>query len=224
MQKLIYSQDRVAEARYIRGCWYNGESIDRTPFVYTVNDGKNAPYNYAKMCADSKFAAESVLHALQRQLNAFPDCDFLPIIDVAYLGQGILAAIYGAKQYLVESAPPFTEGRLFDDIYEAAGLTNNFDMEKTEWCGILKEHILRLMDATGWRLPIGAPDYQSPYGTATKLLPNEDLMMAMYDEPELTRQFLDTITDGIIMLSDIIVKWVGEDKYAHNRSNPVPGK
>ena len=224
MKKLVYSRDRVAEAKDIRKRWYYGEKTGRAPFVFTVNEGKPNPYNYLQMCNDVDIAAESVLNALQHQLGSFPDCDYIPIIDVFYLGQGILAAMYGAEQYLVEKDPPFTQGRLFNNIYETEKLSNDFEIEDTVWGMKLKEHIERLMDATGGQIPVGAPDYQSSYGTATKLLPNEELMMAMYDEPELTRQFLERITDGIIKLSDTIVKWVGKENYAHNRSNPIPGE
>jgi len=229
MKKLSFSKDRLAEARDIRERWYNGEKTERLPYVFTVNPGNGAaaapkPPNFRAMCADGKTAVESAIDNMQYQLDTFPDCDYLPVFDFAYLGQGILASMYGAVQYVVDNQPPFTEGRLFGDIYETEKLSNDFEPESTEWGRKLKEHVERFIDATGGQIPVGAPDYQSPYGTATKLMPNEELMMAMYDEPELTRQFLERITDGIIKLSDAMRRWAGADNYACNRSNPIPGK
>jgi len=230
MTKLSFSKDRLLEARDIRERWYNGEKTERLPFVFSVSDAGNKnllganPYNYIEMCASSKTAVEGVILSLQHQLSTFPDCDYLPILDVYYLGQGILAAIYGAEQYIVEKDPPFTKGRIFNNIYETVNLSNDFDIENTVWGRKLKEHVERFVDATDGQIPVGPPDYQSPYGTATKLLHNEELMMAMYDEPELTHQFLERITDGIIKLSDAMQKWAGADNYVHNRSNPIPGK
>jgi len=162
--------------------------------------------------------------SMQYQFDTFPDSDHIPAMTLYYMGEGILAAIYGAKQYLVERDPPYTEGRLFADIFEAQKISNDFDIEDTEWGKILKEHVLCFMDATHGEIPVGPPDYQSPYGTATKLMPNEDLMIAMYEEPDLVHVFLERVTDGIIKLTETMEKWVGPDLYAKNLSNPIPGK
>jgi len=230
LRKLNFSKDRVAEAMDIRERWYAGEKTERTPFVFTVTPEKSCsyvsanPYNFIEMCGDADKAVEGQLIGMQHQFDTFPDCDYLPVMVLHYFGQGILASMYGAKQLIVEKDPPFTEGRLFNDIYETERMDNDFDIEKTEWGRMLKEHVERFVDATDGQVPVGPPDYQSPYGTATKLMPNEELMMAMYDEPELTRKFLGKVTDGIIKLSDTMEKWAGKGNYAHNQSNPIPGK
>ena len=229
MHKLRYDRDRVAEARDLRVRWYRGEKTERTPFVFTVppKDPGCAmpacPYTYQELCEDAGKVVDGFVRSLQYQFDTYPDCDFLPCFSMHYLGEGILAALYGAKQYVVERTPPFTEGRVFHTIEETVRLSNDFEVEATEWGQKLKEHICRLLDATDGEIPISGVDYQSPYGTATKLLDNEALMMALYDEPELVHAFFQKVTDGIRKLVDTILEWIGPEHFALNRNNPVPG-
>ncbi|MCL2388459.1 MAG: hypothetical protein FWC89_13070, partial [Defluviitaleaceae bacterium] len=115
------------------------------------------------------------------------------------------------------------EGRIYKDIYEAEAVANDFEIEDTEWGKKLKEHMEIFIEATNGEIPVCIADYQSPYGSATKLLPNEELMMAMYDEPELVHKLLNTVTDGIIKLIDTMEKWAGEELFAYNMYNPLPG-
>ena len=230
MKKLNYSKDRLAEARNIRERWYNNEPVERPPYVFSVrSDVSNAwlaanPYNFQEMCEDSKTAVEGITLSMQYQFDTFPDCDYLPVMPLFYMGEGILAAMYGAEQLVVPHDPPYTKGRVFGDIYEAQKISNDFEIESTFWGRRLKEHVERFVDATNGEIPVGPPDYQSPYGTATKLMPNEELMMAMYSEPELVKKFIGAVTDGIIKLSEAMERWVGSDVYAHNFSNPIPQK
>jgi len=230
MLKLNFSKDRLAEAREVREKWYTHEKTDRIPYLFSVpapfaNSWMgNNPYNFKEMCESSKKAVEGLMLSMQYQFDTFPDCDYLPAMMIYYMGEGILAALYGAEQLLKERDPPYTKGRLFSDIYDAQNISNDFEIEDTEWGKILKEHVLCFMDATHGEIPVGPPDYQSPYGTATKLMPNEELMIAMYEEPELVHNFLRCVTDGIIKLTEKMEMWVGPDLYAKNLSNPVPGK
>lgn len=230
MRKLRYDRDRVAEARDLRARWYAGEPTERTPFVFSVPPAvpgyamPGCPYTYRELCEDGNKVVDGYLQSLQHQFDTYPDSDFLPDFTMHYMGEGILASMYGAKQYVVEKTPPFTEGRVFGSIEETVRLSNDFAVEDTEWGRKLKEHILCLMDATDGEIPISGVDYQSPYGTATKLLDNEALMMALYDEPEMVHAFLGRITDGICKLVDAITGWIGSERFALNRSNPIPGK
>jgi len=220
----------VAQARDLRLRWYRGEDVERAPFVYSVAPDKPGcwlpaqPYNFKEAIEDSAKAVEGQMLSIQHQFDTFPDCDFLPYMNLFYLGEGILASVYGAIQYVIHNNPPFTEGRLFKDIYDARRLHNDIDIESTEWGAKLKEHVQRFVEATNGEIPVGSPDYQSPYGTATKLVPNEELMMAMYDAPELVHEFLDKITDGIINLLEAVERWVGPELLARNIKNPIPGE
>ncbi|MCL2665015.1 MAG: uroporphyrinogen decarboxylase family protein [Defluviitaleaceae bacterium] len=230
MKKLRFSKDRLAEAKDIRRRWYAGEKTERTPFTFTVNAAVHGAwmggnkYNFTDVCNDSKKAVEANLLSIQHMFDTFPNCDMLPQMNLYYFGEGILASIYGAKQLIADYDPPYTEGRYFKTIYETEKLSNEIDFEKTFWGARLKEDVERFVDATGGQITVGPPDYQSPYGTATKLLPNEALMLAMYDEPELTHKFLNNVTDGIIKLNECMERWAGSDVYARNHSNPIPGE
>lgn len=224
----------MAEARDLRARWYNGEKTERIPFVYSLAEQQlkpsqsmrsaDNPHTFREMCEDGRKAVDWQIACMQRQFDGFPDCDYLPAMNLYYLGEGILAAIYGAEQFLVDEYPPFTKGRIYPTIEATMAISNEIEIEDTVWGRILKEHVEMFVDASGGEIPVSMPDYQSPYGTATKLAPNEELMLAMYDAPELVHQFLSTITDGIIRLISALERWVGKDLVAHNLSNPIPGK
>ena len=230
MVKLRYDKERVARAKDLRLRWYNHEKTERIPFVYTVTPDVSGawlpgcPYNFKDLVLDPKKAVEGNMLSIQHQFDSFPDCDYLPAMNLFYLGEGILASMYGAKQYVVADNPPFTEGRRFKNIYETQGLDNDFEIENTEWGAKLKEHAERFVHATNGEIPVIVADYQSPYGTATKLVPNEELMMAMYDAPELVHNFLALMTGGIIKLVEAMKTWVGAANVACNIKIPIPGE
>ena len=228
--KLSYSKDRVEEAKEIRDRWYNHLPVERTPYLFTVTPQKTeswlpgCPYNFKETGSDSKKAVDGNILSIQHQFDTFPDCDYIPLMLLYYLGEGLLAAMYGADQVLDDNYPPFTKGRVYKNIYETQKMTVDIDIESTQWGRILKEHVTAFADATNGEIPIGMPDYQSPYGTATKLMDNEELMMAMYDEPELVHEFAGKVTDAIINLIHTMEKWLGRDLLAYNQTLPIPGK
>jgi len=230
MNELHYDRERLARARDLRARWYRGEKTGRVPFVFNVNAPcHNAwlaanPHSFREVITDSAKAVEANMLAIQHQLENFPDCEFLPIMNTFYFGEGILASMYGAEQQIEENVPPFTKGRFFKDIHDAQRIHNDFEVEATEWGAKLREHTQRFVEATRGEIPVGVADYQSPYGTATKLLPNEELMLAMYDEPELLNNFLTVVTDGIIKLIGAMERWVGPECVARNHANPIPGE
>ena len=137
MRRLHFSKDRVAEARDLRALWYNGEKVERTPFAFTVKPqhacfyAPGNPYTHREMCGDSGKAVDGMICAMQYQFDTFPDCDYLPVMLPFYLGEGILAALYGAGQHLVDDNPPFTSSRPFTDIVDAMRLSNGFGIEDT---------------------------------------------------------------------------------------------
>lgn len=230
IKSLRYDRDRVAEARDLRRRWYNGEKVERSPYVYYVpSEGckagflGNTKYDYADMCADADKAIEGQLMALQHQFDGCIDCDFLPTFQLYYMGEATLAAMFGAEQLVVKDNPPYTKGRVMNTIYDLVSLPKKPDIEGSEWGMKLKEHMLRMADATNGEIPMMAVDYQSPYGTATKLIKNEELMLAMYDEPEMVHEFFNIVTNGIIELIETIIGWVGKDLFCVNNTNPIAG-
>ena len=230
MIKLRYDKERVAKAKDLRLRWHKGEKTERVPFVYTVTPNvtgawlPGCPYNFMEFVSDPVKAVEGNILSIQHHFDTFPDCDYLPAMNLFYFGEGILASMYGAEQYVVESNPPFTKGRRYKNIYETREIDNNFEVEKTEWGAKLKEHMERFVCETNGEIPLNVADYQSPYGTATKLLPNEELMMAMYDAPELVHNFLATIAEGIVKLVEAMNNWVGAENIVCNITLPIPGE
>lgn len=227
---LRYDKARVEEAKDLRKRWYRGEKVERAPYFYSVPAevtkawfNANSKHDFADICNAADKAIEAQLMSMQHQCDTFPDCDFIPAFAMFYMGEGILAAMFGAEQLVVPDAPPFTKGRVLNSIDELVKLKRKPDIENSEWGLKLKEHMLRMVDATHGEIPIASVDYQSPYGTATKIMDNEELMLAMYDEPELVTEFLNIVTNGIIDLIETMKTWVGEDLLCLNNSNPIPG-
>lgn len=225
--KLTYSKDRVAEAREIRTKWYRGEKVERNPFQFIVRAdvwrvGNANPYSFREVNEDPWKAVHGQMLSMQHCFDTFPDCDYLPVFTLDHLGEGVLPSMYGARQMVVDDNQPFTEGRVMRDIYDIEKLPKKVDVENSEWGKILKEQILCFLDATHGEIPVSVADHQSPYGIATKLLPNEELMYAMYDEPALVHQLMDIVTNGIIDLIETMKGWVGEDLLVTNTYNPIP--
>jgi hypothetical protein len=99
MKKLRYDKERVARARDLRLRWYKGEPVERAPFVFSVTpDTPERPVNFRETLSDPNIAVGGLLQGIQRQFDAFPDCDYLPSMNLHYFGEGILAAMYGAEQ------------------------------------------------------------------------------------------------------------------------------
>ncbi|NLG26088.1 MAG: hypothetical protein GX558_12080 [Clostridiales bacterium] len=225
--KFTYDRSRVAEAAALREDWYAGRPVERVPFTFSVPcEGSRAwngnPATMREMCENPDKAVLGQLSAMRHQFDTFPDCDYLPLFQVYHLGEGILASMYGAEQQIEDDVPPFTRGRYMRSIDDIARLPDRPDTEGSEWGRILRVQIERFLDATDGDIPVGVADFQSPYGTATKLMPNEALMLAMYDEPEAVHRLLGIITTGICDLIDAMRRWSG-GRLALNANNPTPG-
>ncbi|MFH0796051.1 MAG: uroporphyrinogen decarboxylase family protein [Candidatus Omnitrophota bacterium] len=55
-------------------------------------------------------------------------------------------------------------------------------------------------------------DWQSPHGVACMLMSNENLMMAMYDTPELVHELFRRVTQAIIDLVRAAQNCIGRPK------------
>ena len=222
--KVRIDKDRIAEARDRMEKFYHGKPVDYVPFMYGSGTADCPHYNHRDMITNLDKAVEQTIARINAQTDAFPDTDFLPYFNFAFLGEGVVASMFGAKQYIVDDNPPYTEGRVLNDIYDLDKLKTTIDPNTDGWGPILKDAVMKFMDATHGEIPVGVSDHQSPYGTATKIMNNENLMYAMYDEPEMVHKFFDIVTTGIEKSIDTMKSWVGEGNLVENCNIPVPGK
>jgi hypothetical protein len=214
-------KDRIEQARERISRWHHRKPVDRAPFLFTPA-GFQPPHTLGEQAEDQKKAVEVALHEIQFQLENFPDTDYVPFFKLPYLGEGIIPSMFGAEQYVVEHTPPFTKGRVLDSIGDLEKLPQKIDPEKDGWGPRLKEALEIFLDATQGEIPVGVVDHQSPYGIGTKILGNEELMLAMYDEPELVHRFLEICRQATEDVITAMEKWAGNpDLIVKNYRIPV---
>ena len=204
-----YDKDCFAQARELRLAFSNKEKISRIPFDFLT---ENAPvrWNMDEKCEDSEKAVEQFLFEEEHFLNSFPEGSHIPVFDLAYLGEGVIPSMFGAVQMLDKFNPPFTEGRLMQDLEtDLPKLKRQIDPENDGWGPRVREAVERFVDVTGGVFQVSNVDIQSTYGVATKLIDNETLMLAMYDTPELVHELFEICTDAIINTTNHVIKWAG---------------
>jgi uroporphyrinogen-III decarboxylase len=222
--ELKIDKDRIAEARDRCTKYYNKQKVDRLPFRYYSGTPKCPSYTYGDIIRDPDKMIERTIAQINAQTESFPDTDYLPSLGLAHLGEGVLASMFGAEQYVVEDNPPFTNGRVMQNIYDLKKLPRKINPAEDGWGPKVKELCEKFLDAVQGEIPVGVIDHQSPYGTATKICDNEELMLAMYDEPEMVHEFFDIVTTAIEDTIDAMEQWCGSECFVKNEALPVPGK
>ena len=208
MKKYSYKidKDRQYEAMMRKRDWYLGNPMDSICFDFAVSGHKDR-YNFIEKIEDSDKAVEDALSAITFMTEYYPDSDIYHCFNPYYLGEGMVPSMFGAQQYPVEDNPPYTKGRVISSLEEVPNLPRKINPENDGWGPKLKEACEKFLDAVNCDIPVGLCDVQSPYGVATKLIGNEDLMMGMYDEPELVHQLMDICTNAIIDTAEAMLKW-----------------
>jgi len=219
---LKIDRDRIAEARDRCTKYYHKQKIDRLPFRYASGTPSCPNYTMGDIIRDTDKLIEKTIAAINAQTESFPDTDYMPYLGMAHLGQGVIASMFGATQYVVEDNPPFTEGRVMKDIYDLGKIPRRIDPANDGWGPKLKETCEKFLDAVQGEVPVLVSDHQSPYGTATKICDNETLILAMYDEPEMVHEFFDIVTAAIEDTIDAMERWCGTEHLVKNEVVPVP--
>ncbi len=224
-----FDRDRIEEAKQRRSAHYRGEQVDRIPFIYSVpasvsNGWINGnPYSFSEMLQDPTKVVEGQVMAFRHQCESFPDCDYIPMFQTFMYGEGFIPSLLGAKQLDGGEMPPFQDGRIMSSIYDVDKLPERID-PSLGYGPLAKEAFCRMAEAFDGYVPICVTDHQSPYGMATKLMDNEALMLAMYDEPELVKKLLKYCTQAIKDTIDLLYSWVGKENVALNPTLPIPGE
>ena len=219
-----YSKDRVAEAKEIRLALREGRPTWRIPYEF-MPELPNYKYTFGERVRDIGKELEYQVDYMNSRFNDFGDCDALPLFTTTHLGQGLIPSMFGAKQVVVEHNQPFTEGRILANLEsDLPKLKKRIDPDSDGWGPLLKQTVLAFLDATNGEIPIHVCDHQSPYGIATKLLGNEDLMLAMFDTPEFVHELMDIVTTAISDEIKAVQRWVGNsDLVLMNDADGMPG-
>lgn len=224
------ANDRIQEAKERRLRQYQGKKIDKIPFIFGVSAPVcNAwisanPYSFSEMINDPKKAVEAHILSFNWQSENYPDSDWLPMFNTFIYGEGFVPSLFGAKQLIVEDNPPFTEGRILNSIEDVVNLPEKIDPDNSGWGPMVRNAVTMMLEAGKGNIPIQITDHQSPYGIATKLLGNEELIYAMYDEPELVHKLMAICTDALIDTARAMQRWLGAENVALNSTLPIPGE
>lgn len=227
--ELNFDKERIAQAKDRRIKHYKGEKVDQIPFIYGVESkiatawmGEN-PYTFAELINEPKKCVEGQVLGFEGQCDNFPDSDWIPNFRTFMYGEGFIPSLLGAKQIDGGDMPPFQEGRIMKSIYDVDNLPSSID-EKLGYGPLAKEAMQRMVEAFDGYVPVCITDHQSPYGMATKLMDNEELMLAFYDEPELAHKLLDYCTTAIEDTITLVKSWIGAENLVLNSNVPVPGE
>ena len=222
--KIVFDKDRVEEAKQIRLALREGLPMGRVPFEFLP---EMPPYKYTmgERVKDMEKELEYQVDFMNFRFREFPDSDYIPYFTTVHLGQGMIPSMFGAKQVIVEHNQPFIEGRVMESLEnDLAKLPKRINPDTDGWGPILRKTVETFLDAADGEIPVCVCDHQSPYGIATKLIGNENLMMAMYDTPELVHDLMDIVTNAISDTIRAMERWAGNpDLIVKNDCDPMPG-
>ncbi len=200
-------------------------SLPERPFFTFNPAGGPAGAKPDRLALDDRLALEVKVAGLNHHLAEFTEDDFLPCFHNCDLGQAIVPSLFGAGVIVEETQPPYTEGRLIQDLErDLPKLKRRIDPEADGWGPRLKRRIQTLLEGTDYRIPVVVTDHQSPYGVATKLVGNEELMLAMYEAPQAVHELMAIATQAIADLLRAQQRWAGDPALMLlNPAMPVPG-
>lgn len=203
--------------------WLEGRYIDRMPIKFTA--GGKMPHSLGDMQRDVDMALDNILTRINNQMEIVPQSDYIPHLFMEYLGEGFIPSMFGAKQVISEDYPPFTKGRIINDLEkDLPKLKLDIDPINDGWGPKAFDIIDKFLDATDGQFPVAVIDHQAPYGIATKLIGNEDLMLAMYDTPDLVHELMDICTTAIETTIDVMRDYTEKKggEFSTNSNSPMP--
>ena len=179
--KITFSMDRVAESKERKKNLYLNGKADRTPISFipagfvSTSEHKDEVGNFITKLEHPEYVIEDVILGANYNLSAFPDSDWIPMFGTYHFGEGIVPSMFGAEQLPNDQNPPYQKGRIMKSIEDVEWLEKEFDPERG-YGKLYKDFVMMCIEATDGKIPVEIHDHQSPYGVATKLLKNEDLM------------------------------------------------
>jgi len=215
---------RLEDSRARLRAEIRGESADRRPFIFQASGCKEQAARDV-MALDDERALEVQTARMNHYLKEFPEGDYLPSFSMVELGQAIVPSLFGIEVIVEEKQPPYTRDRIVKDLEtDLDKLPERIDPDTDGWGPRLRARLERFIEATDGTVPVQVADHQSPYGVATKLMGNEDLMVAMYTAPELVHELMERATNAISDLIHAMQRWAGDpDLIAINPKLPFPG-
>lgn len=206
----MFDSDRVAEAKVRLRTVIEGGLPDRIPFIFSAPVRPNG-VTPDLVATDDELALKVQVKRMNTIFEKCPDADFVPHFTTTELGQAMMPSLFGIEVIVENSQPPYTMARIVNDLAaDLDRLPKQIDFDNVGLGPRLRDRIKLFVEATDGQIPVVVADYQSPYGVATKLMPNKALMMAMYDTPDLVHRLFGRVTEAIIGLIRAMQRWAGD--------------
>lgn len=199
--KIIYSKSRIAEAKRRLKTAFENKVCDQVPFIFNI-DGFEAKESIglAKIATNHDECLRYQIEMLNYQFSKFPDCERIPFFDMTDTGQDIIPSMFGAELLVTDLERPVIKNYLIenlaDDIDKIPKTVNPY---KDGWGPYCLKRLRYFLEATNYEIPCGYLDHQSSFGVATKLVKPTQLMIELYEHPELVTKLLDIVTEAIIV-------------------------
>jgi len=206
----VFDSDRVAEAKARLRTVVEGGQPDRIPFIFSapVRPKEVTPDLVA---TDDELALKVQIDRMNTIFEKCPDGDFVPHFTTTELGQAMMPSLFGIEVVVEDNQPPYTVDRIVDSLaQDLEKLPEQIDFDNAGLGPRLRDRVKLFVEATDGQIPVVVADYQSPYGVATKLMPNTALMVAMYDTPDLVHRLFERVTDATIGLIRSMQRWAGD--------------
>lgn len=216
--KLEYDKAHVAESLERIKTVARGGIPDRVPLIFNASFDKSrsypkrdpAPQKYNLFDDEQDLAWW--MASRQGQIDAFPEGDHYPWVWAGNpFSQAMVPSLFGAKVVNDGTGVANIEGRLIQNLEtDLDRLPRRIDPEKDGLGPRLRQRLEHWVQATDGKMAIMPFDWQSPYGVACLLMSNEDLMLAMYDTPDLVHELFRRATQAIVDLIQAAQRWIGD--------------
>ncbi|MFZ2654704.1 MAG: uroporphyrinogen decarboxylase family protein [Victivallales bacterium] len=209
----IVPQDEawVKQAKQNLTALYEGRPLDRIPFEFMdfditsefkpktdVPSPSSPPQSIADVRReffDEELQLRTQLESIARRVReGFWDDKILALHPIGG-ATGWMTEVFGGETVWFPNRPPYPH-HVIAEAHQIDTLRPDF--EKSELYQAALRHLRFFRKAVGDKIPIGAPDLQSPIDVASMIFDYTQLIYAMMDEPRRVHSLMRMITDAII--------------------------
>ena len=184
--------------------------------------GKKAPYLLSvhhdpayRQCPDARRMREWACEVIRKDLAAPASCNILPSFFPDY-GTVSTPAMYGGEKIPARDGGGIHIKHVAKTVDDILNLTP-LDFEKTEFQRAIDDYREICSRLGTDEIYLRTPDLQGPMNTLALLMENQaDLMIAMFEQPELVHEVLRRVTDLIIATVTRFRAEVGAQKVIGN--------
>jgi len=160
---------------------------------------------------------DSNLQRILYQLESLPETDYVPALHPAWSGSGLIPEMYGVEFDRPPQGGLLPKRYLISDLEEALRVPPQPEAAQTEQGQAVLSQMRFLVEATEGQLQIVYPQMQGPLSNTVRLMPQEELLMACVERPELVRELVERTWRVALDLSKAILEAVGKPELLRPR-------